>query len=184
MKIAFLFWGSLTWDNDILKLKNKISKLPIKIPLNFSRISNDGRLTLVINQDKGNKGFIYYSETEIDNLNYAINILKKREKTNKNNIGYINITNKTYRNKNFSNDQLDYLYKYFKFKKINGVVWTDLSTNWLEKRNEKFTINNAINYIKENIKNKTEIKLIKEYIINCFIYAKFNNKITKQLINI
>ena len=181
MKIVFLFWGSLTWDNEILKLK-KNYKLPIKLPLNFSRISKDGRITLVIDQDNGTKGNVYYSQTDINNLNNAINILKKRENTNKNNIGYININNKRYRNKNLSNDELDFIYKYFKIKKIDGVVWTDLSTNWYEKRDEYFSNNNAINYIEENMKNKKKINLIKEYIINCFNYAKFNNKLVKYVL--
>ena len=40
MNIAYIFWGSIHWDNKELFLNSKISKANIKIPLNFSRISD------------------------------------------------------------------------------------------------------------------------------------------------
>ena len=55
MKIAYLAWGSLLWDNDGLDLETKWKKTNIQLPLNFSRISDNkkGRLTLVIDKING-----------------------------------------------------------------------------------------------------------------------------------
>jgi len=55
MKIAYFAWGSLLWDSEGLNLKTNWKKTNIYIPLNFSRISDNGkgRLTLVIDNING-----------------------------------------------------------------------------------------------------------------------------------
>ena len=53
MKIAILGWGSLIWQPKDLKFDANIGwkeKGPI-LPIEFARISKDGRLTLVITKD-------------------------------------------------------------------------------------------------------------------------------------
>ena len=53
--IIYLGWGSLLWDHSNLKLKSPWIPSSIKLPLEFSRISDKGagRLTLVIDKKNG-----------------------------------------------------------------------------------------------------------------------------------
>lgn len=52
MKIAILGWDSLIWDPRSLKYDVNTGWLTDgpKLPIEFARISNDGRLTLVIKE--------------------------------------------------------------------------------------------------------------------------------------
>ena len=53
MKIAILGWGSLLWQPKDLQFDKEIgwSKNGPMLPIEFARISKDGRLTLVITKD-------------------------------------------------------------------------------------------------------------------------------------
>ncbi len=53
-KIGIIGWGSLIWDPRGLPIKCKWHKNGPELPIEFSRISQDGRLTLVI--DKNTRG--------------------------------------------------------------------------------------------------------------------------------
>lgn len=52
MKIAILGWGSLIWNPENLNYYTEFgwSKNEPKLPIEFLRISNNGRLTLVITE--------------------------------------------------------------------------------------------------------------------------------------
>lgn len=47
-KIAILAWGSLYWDKRTLAIQSEWNEDGPTLPIAFSRISKDGRLTLVI----------------------------------------------------------------------------------------------------------------------------------------
>ena len=78
MKIAYFAWGSLLWDSEGLDLQTNWKKTNLRLPLNFSRISDNGkgRLTLVIDNIDGVSNPIYYAITKETNLNNAIENLK------------------------------------------------------------------------------------------------------------
>ena len=125
MIICFIAWGSLLWNNDTLKLENEWKKSNVKLPLNFSRISDggNGRLTLVIDKD-GILNNVYYGKTKINQLNTAINILKNREKTSFENIGYINILNNTKRTATLDEKYIQLLINSAKKNKIDAIIST------------------------------------------------------------
>ena len=50
MKIAILGWGSLIWNQNGLPVKGQWKKNGPVLPIEFSRVSRDGRLTLVIDE--------------------------------------------------------------------------------------------------------------------------------------
>ena len=50
MKIACIGWGSLIWNSGVLKIRNKWYEDGPILPIEFSRISDDGRVTLIIDK--------------------------------------------------------------------------------------------------------------------------------------
>ena len=187
MKIAYIGWGSLLWNNEVLQLKNNFKHTQIKLPINYSRISfidenNNGKLTLIIDEKYGEKCNIWYGETKIKNLDKAINTLKKREYTIKDNIGYYNFVKGTFRSKNLSKKNLNKLKSSFKNKGFDAIIWTDLSSNWDKVEKNSFSNLKAEKYIQSRkyIKELYEKQI--EYIKLCYKFAKINLPITKKII--
>jgi len=52
-KIAVIAWGSLVWDKRSLRIADKFECTGPRLPIEFCRISGDGRLTLVIDETNG-----------------------------------------------------------------------------------------------------------------------------------
>ena len=95
MEIAVLGWGSLIWDPGNLCIKDNWSKDGPFLPIEFSRISRDGRLTLVL-CPKANKVQVLWAIMCTDILERAIDELKEREGTNRKNIGFVNLNSSTH----------------------------------------------------------------------------------------
>jgi len=184
MKIGYLAWGSLLWDYTQLNLKSGWIESSLQLPLNFSRISDKGkgRLTLVIDNNSGKLNSIFISSTKINNLNKAINTLKLREKTKKNNIGYINTKDNSSRTNLLSPEQLQSIFQLAINNNLDAIIWTDIPPNFQEITGEKINTINALKYI-DNKKNKkkTYIKIIK-YIFLCKIYGNINTPISNSII--
>ena len=180
MKIAYFAWGSLLWDSEGLDLQTPWKKTNIRLPLNFSRISDNGkgRLTLVIDNINGVSNPIYYAITKDTNLNNAIQNLKIREGTIPKYIGYINLKNENSRYSNRLTQKNIEKFKSFALKnKIDAVVWTDLCPNF-----KNFSTNNAMKYIESK---KNDILLygkIIEYINLCYIHGNIRTPLTKKFL--
>ena len=183
MKIAILAWGSLLWNDKQLKLESNWQKSSIKLPLNFSRISDkgQGRLTLVVDQT-GTNNYIYYGITQIRDLNMAINALKTREKTVKKFIGYINLINNTFRTANLDKKQLQTIQNWAINNNVDAVIWTDIPANFQEIRGEPFSVKNAMGYINSQKENRKMYNKILEYIFLSKIYGKINTPLSNEVI--
>jgi hypothetical protein len=92
MKIAILGWGSLIWDPRELRLAgNWLVGGPI-LPIEFSRISDDGRLTVVIDERPGADVATRYALSSLSDLDETITDLQKREGTPyRNRIGFVDV---------------------------------------------------------------------------------------------
>lgn len=158
MKIIYLGWGSLIWNLEKLSVRGNWIKSDLKLPLEYSRKSQDGRLTLVIDKKNGRLNNIWYINSKENNLNHAIKALKEREKTNLENIGYISYKNKI-RSK-LTNELNEKIMEWMIKNKFQAVIWTDLQNNW------NFTNKLAFDYFN---KQPDEIKLkIFEYIFKSY----------------
>jgi len=180
MKIAYFAWGSLLWDNDGLNLQTLWKKTNIRLPLNFSRISDNGkgRLTLVIDNIDGISNPIYYAITKTTNLNTAIENLKIREGTIPKYIGYINLKNDSSRYSDRLTEKDIEKFKTFALKnKIDAVVWTDLYPNF-----KNFSTDNALKYINKHKKDIPLYTKIVEYIFLCYIHGNIRTPITKKFL--
>jgi hypothetical protein len=157
-KIVYLGWGSLLWDDIDLPITGKWKKTNFKLPVEYSRISDNGkgRLTLVLDEINGTDNMIWYIESRA-NLNLTINKLKNREKTLKNNIAYINLKNGQERTNNLSNNNINKIKLWALKMKIDAVVWTDLQSNWYKIKNVSYSNTNEFKYF-NSFKPKSKIK--------------------------
>jgi hypothetical protein len=150
MKIAILGWGSLIWDSQTLEIEKILegngwfSDGPM-LPIEFARISNDGRLTLVIVEGKKEVQTLYVI-SKFKELDHAILDLSIRESCGRNKIGcFVKSDGKFYSKSNIHNN----IESWIKRKnEIEAVIWTDLQMNFKEKIGVELSVKNAINYLR------------------------------------
>src|SRR5436190_1350463 len=80
MEIAVLGWGSLIWCPGSLRIKTKWRSDGPRLPIEFARISRDGRVTLVVLPGAEDQP-VYWALSEFDDLHDARGNLKEREGT-------------------------------------------------------------------------------------------------------
>lgn len=185
MKIAILGWGSLIWLPKDLKFDTNIGWKedgPI-LPIEFARVSQDGRLTLVITPN-GTEVPTLYSLSSFDSLDLAVLNLKRREGTVKENIGYYNKSKDEFSPIDFSFKEK--IKNWIQTTDFDAVIWTNLPENWEIRNEDKVVIktidpNNRIEYL-QNLKG-SESALAEEYIRNTpkQITTKYRNQIIKTL---
>jgi len=153
-KTAILGWGSLIWDPRNLNYDEEVGwndNGPM-LPIEFARISNDGRLTLVITEN-GSEVKTYFSVSKYDSLDEAILNLAVREGCGRKNVGYYDKTkNEFSENFKFKINVLNWI----KNTDFDAVIWTNLGENWTLKSKDR------IQYLKE-LKDNTSA-LAEEYI--------------------
>jgi hypothetical protein len=141
-KIAILGWGSLIWKPDELRFDGEWQSNGPTLPIEFSRTSRNGSLTLVIDTTKGRKLPTRFVVSSFNDLSRAIENLRAREGTTTENIGYVNLSNNTCRSRSKT---VRTIKKWAVEHKFNAVIWTDLSPEFPDK---PFTVNRAVKYLK------------------------------------
>src|SRR4051812_7206836 len=79
MKILVLAWGSLIWNRGTLAVSSDFKMDGPLLPVEFSRISGDGRLTLVIDEIGGEPCPTYTAVIGFNELGVAVENLRTRE---------------------------------------------------------------------------------------------------------
>lgn len=141
MKIAILAWGSLIWDQRELPTIGDWQKGGPVLPIEFSRISGDRRLTLVIDEENGVPVQTRYAQSGSGTLNQAIEDLRKREDTSKSMIG---VASKTINNAKAGSDAIK---AWDPDHKWDAVIWTGLPSNFDDKEHVPFTVENGLVYL-------------------------------------
>lgn len=149
MKIAILGWGSLIWNKDSLLIAGDWHTGGPVLPIEFSRISGDGRLTLVIDPQNGVPVTTLYARSEFENLNDAIANLRVREGTSSEKIGFVNLVANTERDYSRQQhpDACDAIKLWAQEHDWQAVIWTALASNFSEKQNQPFTFAAAVEYV-------------------------------------
>lgn len=151
MKIAILGWGSLIWkpkrEPVALNLAGDrwFSDGP-ELPVEFARISRDGRLTLVLFPGR-KKVPVLLAMMAPDNLEEAIDNLREVEgiPVSSNDVGYLNL--QTEERQSRVADIADEISRWAKMKKVEAVIWTDLPPKFQVVTGTEFTEENAIIYL-------------------------------------
>ena len=146
MKIAVLGWGSLIWCSGSLQIKGRWKEDGPPLPIEFARISEDGRLTLVLCSFTEDVQSLW-THSSYDDLKQAKNNLCEREGTIMDRIGYISIPD------NESDCEavplvLDSIRQWVEEKALDAVIWTDLPSNFKERTCMKLNEENVITYLK------------------------------------
>jgi hypothetical protein len=141
MKIAILGWGSLIWDQRDLPTLGVWQKGGPVLPIEFSRISSDGRLTLVIDEKNGVPVKTRYVESGSGTLGQAIEDLRKREGTSKSMIG---VASTTINNAKAGSDSIK---AWDADHKWDALIWTGLPSNFEDIKRIPFTVENGLTYL-------------------------------------
>lgn len=165
MKIAILGWGSLIWDKRDLPIVGDWQKDGPVLPIEFSRISSDGRLTLVIDEQNGTSVLTRYAHSASTILADAISDLRQREgNPPESRIGFVNLVSDAERDwsRKHHPAACDRIRAWAKEHNWEAVVWTALSSNFAEKRGEPYSAEAAVQYF-NSLAGETKVRAV-EYV--------------------
>ena len=145
MKIAVLAWGSLVWDPGDLKNINGWHPDGPFLPIEFVRISSGGRLTLVIYPGSEQVQTLW-AMMDCKTLREAAENLRRREQTIKDNIGLVRLRPEQVTSAQ-SKAITDEIKRWAEDKRLDAVIWTDLSGNFADERGKPFDADNVIEYL-------------------------------------
>lgn len=184
MKIAVLGWGSLIWDQRNLSIVDDHWYIHgPSLPIEFARISNGGRLTLVIKPD-WKEVTTLYAICNFADLDAAIENLRIREDTVIGRIGFYNFNNGDSRIAKANEFMISNLITWQKNTQVDAVIWTDLPENFKEARNLVYNLG-SINEVLKGF-NKEQFGLAKIYIQNTpkQILTKYRTDIEQMILEL
>jgi len=146
MKIAFLGWGSLVWDLRDLQITGSWEIDGPFLPVELARISQDGRITLVLYPDASDVRVLWARAAHRD-LQRAIDDLRRREGTSTSRIGFVSLPSNRSRC-NVIPDILPRIRRWTKEKGFDAVVWTDLPSNFKASTKMDFNEDNVVKYLR------------------------------------
>lgn len=145
MNIVILGWGSLIWDPRELPKEGTWQTEGPRLPLEFSRVSKDCRLTAVIDPTDGERcptRFVMSPRADIDD---TICDLRDRESTTSKRIGFVDLK--------AGKDHAQFATICRRIKSwgaeegLDGVVWTDLPPNFKDQTGKEYTVATAVAYL-------------------------------------
>ncbi len=147
MSAVILGWGSLIWDPRDLEqcLVGPWRTGGPVLPIEFARISGDGRLTLVVDLAAGVPVPTRFVESSRQQSEATVADLRAREQTSIKYIGYVSRQNGTRhgREERVVRAIEDWADKVA----VDGVVWTDLPANFCKRCGAEFSAQAAVDYL-------------------------------------
>jgi hypothetical protein len=163
MKISLLGWGSLIWNPGSLHVTGEWKTGGPILPIEFSRISDNGRLTLVIDEKDGAQVPTRFAFSSLIDLQLAITDLKERENTPyRDRIGYLDLPNNKHNARAWKLHPKAYgiIRAWAEHQKIDAVVWTAIGPRFVEKTGEPFSPDAALRYL-ATLKGDTRVAALK-----------------------
>jgi hypothetical protein len=154
MKTAILAWGSLVWDPRDLRAAAEFAPDGPLLPIEFCRISGDGRLTLAVDETYGADCKTYSSPSGIESLDEAIENLRIREgMSNARAVGYVEIASGKQSDVAMQRhpEAVAAIAAWAASKGYDAAIWTALASNFDEpdKGGEPFSVTAATSYLAE-----------------------------------
>ena len=153
MRIAVLAWGSLIWDRRELAIAEDFNPLGPQLPIEFCRVSSDGRLTLVIDEAFGASCATYIAASASGDLDAAIENLRLREgMPSAKGVGFVDVASgkQSDRAKERHPSAVASIKAWAQANGFDAAIWTALASNFHEpdKAGEPFSVEAAIRYLK------------------------------------
>ncbi len=148
-RTAVLGWGSLLWDEDeeFDAWHGPWQDEGPVLRIEFSRISKkrSGALTLVIDPKNGAPTQVCWSISLRPTLDQAVEDLRLREETNQKRVGRYSVSGDT---NGFDQASISLIEEWCRRRGLDGVVWTDLPSNFEERTHRQFSVDAAVQYLK------------------------------------
>lgn len=166
MKIVILGWGSLIWNPLDLPISGKWQQDGPVLPIEFSRISDNGRLTLVIDERHGADVPTRYALSPRSTLGEAVADLQRREGCPVENIGVVEVATHCIspRAAERHPNACERIKTWAAGKGFDAVVWTALGRRFKDRINVPFSPAAAVRYLQGLPASQKESAL--EYIRN------------------
>jgi hypothetical protein len=151
VKIVVLAWGSLVWDPRDLKTAAEFVANGPLLPVEFCRVSKDGRLTLAIDERFGDVCTSYSAPCALGDLDAAIENLRLREGTSARNVGFVEPASD--RQSEVAAEHhpqaVATIAAWTESSGYDAAIWTALASNFDEwgKGGEPFSVTAAIRYL-------------------------------------
>lgn len=159
MRIGVLAWGSLIWKPDTLTIEGAFEPIGPVLPIEFSRVSDDGRLSLVIDEVAGAPCVTYVASSVLSDLDAALANLWLREGGGKgtppNNIrgsgrvGFVDLVSGQASEKARKHHPraVEAAEVWGKSNGYDAAIWTALASNFHEKTARAFSLEAALSYL-------------------------------------
>jgi len=153
LRIAILGWGSLIWDPRDLPIASAWQSGP-KLPIEFSRVSTRGNrqgcLTAVIDEQQGVDVVTMFALSPRLNLDDAIVDLRDREGTIDDRVGFLDLHHGTERQfaRQHHPRACNTIKAWAVQQQLDAVVWTGLTSNFLEVVNVPFSVSAALEHLR------------------------------------
>ena len=147
MSIAILGWGSLIWCPGSLRIRTAWRLDGPRLPIEFARISRDGRLTLVIQLGTEDQT-TYWAVSELEELSDARDNVREREGSKLEDIHYLDRDGRAAEGvpSEIARKMSEWLDGH---GDVQAAIWTGLPSNWRETRGREFSAADAIRYLEE-----------------------------------
>jgi hypothetical protein len=150
MKIAIIGWGSLVWDPRQLPFKEKTCAWHPDGPrfkIEFSRVSRDSRLTLVLDPEHGTELPTLYVTSTRSELADAVADVRDREGTVLRHIGFVSTEGARSPHDGAAAIH-DIVLSWLKDARYDAAVWTALPSNYKDELKHDFSVEHATEYLK------------------------------------
>ncbi len=141
MRIAIIGWGSLIWDPRCLPHCGTWYLGGPRLPIEFSRISPDGRLTLIIDREHGHPVVSRWSRSPRSGIQHAVADLAAREVCDPDGIGFLD------RGHPEQPDVPTTVRRWCASNDLDGAVWTALPGTFEQRAGRPFSVANAMDYL-------------------------------------
>ena len=150
LRISVLAWGSIVWARRNLAIITDFEPTGPRLPIEFCRVSRDGRLTLVFEEVFGAPCIAYSATSGFDNLDAAIENLRDREHMpSPEGIGFTipDRGRQSARAVECHPRAVKVITAWANSKGFDAAIWTALGSNFAEKAREPFSAEAAIRYL-------------------------------------
>jgi hypothetical protein len=150
MTIAILAWGSLIWNPGSLHIEGGWRPGSPVLPIEFSRISNDGRLTLVIDDQCGVPVPTRFALSTLGDAQAAVCDLQLREGApTARGIGVIDRLGTCSNGHALKShpQAAQQIRQWAQQNDIDTVIWTAIGPRFIERTGTPFSVDAAIHYL-------------------------------------